>query len=65
MATQKYDTAVGHTLHSCTKEVQAVTYSRPDGSGRNFVFLDTPGFDDNTMSDTEILVAIAEWLTTT
>jgi hypothetical protein len=52
-------------LRSCTKEVQAVSYRRPDGSDRNFVFLDTPGFDDTYMTDTEVLIAITEWLNKT
>lgn len=52
---------VGNTLESCTAHVQAVRTSHPT-AGKPIVFVDTPGFDDSTMSDTEVLRMIAEWL---
>jgi hypothetical protein len=55
---------IGHKLLSCTREVRAVRCRRPDGSDGNVVFLDTPGFDDTHMTDAEVLIAIADWLTT-
>jgi hypothetical protein len=62
-ATGQPDTAVGHDLESCTSEVRAVSCLHPDNSGRTVVFVDTPGFDDTNLNDTEILKAIANWLT--
>ncbi|OAX30640.1 hypothetical protein K503DRAFT_806951, partial [Rhizopogon vinicolor AM-OR11-026] len=54
---------VGHGLESCTKEVQT---SRPFViSGRFVTLIDTPGFDDTTRSDTDILSMIAAYLSKT
>ncbi|OCH84041.1 hypothetical protein OBBRIDRAFT_808536 [Obba rivulosa] len=54
---------VGNGLMSCTGEVE---YSRPfDLCGRRVVLIDTPGFDDTTKSDTDILKLIAHNLETT
>jgi GTPase Era involved in 16S rRNA processing len=54
---------VGHDLNSCTQDVYSITCPHPDGSGRNVVFVDTPGFDDSgNMSDYDVLKAIANWL---
>ncbi|KAL4078010.1 P-loop containing nucleoside triphosphate hydrolase protein [Scleroderma citrinum] len=58
------DTGAGHDLVSCTKEIRPVRYPHPDGE-RNIVLVDTPGFDDTFLSDTQILRNIAEWLKTT
>ncbi|KAL4259598.1 G domain-containing protein [Pleurotus pulmonarius] len=49
----------GHTLKSYTANVEAVRYN--DGKD-TIVFVDTPGFDDTTRSDTDILKLIANWL---
>ncbi|EMD33885.1 hypothetical protein CERSUDRAFT_86656 [Gelatoporia subvermispora B] len=54
---------VGNGLMSCTGDVE---YSRPfDFCGRQVVMIDTPGFDDTTKSDTDILKMIAHHLETT
>ncbi|KIJ63777.1 hypothetical protein HYDPIDRAFT_91834 [Hydnomerulius pinastri MD-312] len=55
---------VGHDLKSCTTDVQAVRYPHSDGH-RNIVLVDTPGFDDTCVSDTQILRTIADWLNKT
>jgi hypothetical protein len=56
---------VGHGQASCTKFVDFYHCLHRDGSGRKVVFVDTPGFDDTHMKDSEILVAISGWLTAT
>ncbi|KAL6302082.1 P-loop containing nucleoside triphosphate hydrolase protein [Sparassis latifolia] len=63
-ATQQGSNNVGHNLQSCTGEIRAIRVSRPTDSG-NVVLVDTPGFDDTTSSDTEILKMIASWLSKT
>ncbi|TCD68117.1 hypothetical protein EIP91_011482 [Steccherinum ochraceum] len=51
---------VGQSLRSCTAAVQV---SEPFSvSGRRMRLVDTPGFDDTTKSDTEILRMIADHL---
>ncbi|KAJ8517855.1 hypothetical protein ONZ45_g5022 [Pleurotus djamor] len=50
---------VGHKLNSFTDDVSATRYTRGKDS---VVFVDTPGFDDTTRSDTDILKLIASWL---
>jgi predicted GTPase len=50
-------------LGSCTAEVQLADKLTLDG--RQVVLIDTPGFDDSTKSDTDILKAIAGFLATT
>ncbi|KAG8741178.1 hypothetical protein FRC10_003223 [Ceratobasidium sp. 414] len=52
------DLTVGHGLASSTKEVQTSPIFRLDG--RNVQLYDTPGFDDTSLTDTEILKRIAE-----
>jgi predicted GTPase len=64
IATGQTDTTVGHSLSSCTEKVQAIICRHPDNT-RNVVFVDTPGFDDTYITDTDILIAIANWLTAT
>ncbi|OJA10529.1 hypothetical protein AZE42_01697 [Rhizopogon vesiculosus] len=57
------DLPVGRGLESCTSEVQT---SRPFVlSGRVVTLIDTPGFDDTTRSDTDILSMIAAYLSRT
>ncbi|KAG0705707.1 P-loop containing nucleoside triphosphate hydrolase protein, partial [Suillus ampliporus] len=54
---------VGRGLESCTSEVRT---SRPFVvSGRLVTLIDTPGFDDTTRSDTDILSMIAAYLSKT
>ena len=54
---------VGMNLESCTDEVQLADEFTIDG--RRVVLIDTPGFDDTTKSDTDILRMIADFLATT
>ncbi|KAG6842249.1 hypothetical protein C0991_000219 [Blastosporella zonata] len=53
---------VSDDLASCTQDVQAINYPHPDGSGRNIIFVDTPGFDDTEKTDFEVLEQIADWM---
>ena len=50
-------------LESCTAEVQVTERFAVDG--RTVTLIDTPGFDDTSKSDTEILKMIALFLATT
>ncbi|KAF9789658.1 P-loop containing nucleoside triphosphate hydrolase protein [Thelephora terrestris] len=54
---------VGASLRSCTDEVQLADEFTLDG--RHVVLVDTPGFDDTTKSDTDVLRMIADFLATT
>ncbi|KAI6039631.1 P-loop containing nucleoside triphosphate hydrolase protein [Pisolithus marmoratus] len=49
-----------HQLTSHTQGIKELTVKLPDG--RQYVFVDTPGFDDTYRSDRDILRTIAEWL---
>ncbi|KAK4040361.1 hypothetical protein C8A01DRAFT_46258 [Parachaetomium inaequale] len=52
--------SIGHSLESCTSTVDIYAY---DVSPERTVYLiDTPGFDDTTKSDTDVLSEIAAWL---
>lgn len=50
------------SLGSCTTKVN--TYAC-DRDGRRFIFVDTPGFDSESQSDTAVLTKILHWLRTT
>jgi GTPase Era involved in 16S rRNA processing len=63
VATRQTGTNVGHKLQSCTSDVRAVQYIHPDGP--RYVIIDTPGFDDTNVPDTEILSRIAQYLKNT
>ncbi|KAH6674426.1 P-loop containing nucleoside triphosphate hydrolase protein [Halenospora varia] len=53
------DLEVGHNLTSCTENVLPI----PCRIGNeNVVLVDTPGFSDTNLSDTEILKRIATWM---
>lgn len=54
---------VGQGLKSCTSKVQIASTFELDG--RDVTLIDTPGFDDTTRSDAEILRMIAAFLATT
>ncbi|KAF9237658.1 P-loop containing nucleoside triphosphate hydrolase protein [Melanogaster broomeanus] len=57
------DLPVGRGLESCTSEVRT---SRPFLlNGRIITLIDTPGFDDTSRSDTDILSSIAAYLSNT
>ncbi|KAG6332874.1 hypothetical protein ID866_6209 [Astraeus odoratus] len=59
LAVGRPDATVGHDLISCTNQVRTVRYS---DNIHNIVLVDTPGFDDTYLSDTQILKMIADWL---
>ncbi|KAF9352062.1 hypothetical protein BGX26_010041 [Mortierella sp. AD094] len=50
---------IGHDLSSCTQDIEEVECVI---AGNTITLLDTPGFDDTSRSDTEILESIAKWL---
>jgi hypothetical protein len=54
---------VGNGLESCTSDVQTSQAFLVDG--RYVRLVDTPGFDDTTKSDTDVLKLIAAFLATT
>lgn len=51
---------VGKTLKSCTKDVQASHVF--DVDGRKVQLVDTPGFNDDNLSDADVLDLIADWM---
>ena len=59
---------VGHDLKSCTNKLQHAFIElshiskHQELKGRRIVIVDTPGFDDTTVDDSEILRRIAVWL---
>jgi GTP-binding protein EngB required for normal cell division len=58
-ATGRTDLNIGHQLSSCTRDIQVVE-TRIDGQRVHFV--DTPGFSDTSLSDTDVLQMIADYL---
>lgn len=50
---------VGHSIYSCTQEPQIISFKL---DGRSISLIDTPGFDDDTRSDVEVLEQLARWL---
>ncbi|KAI1631490.1 P-loop containing nucleoside triphosphate hydrolase protein [Biscogniauxia mediterranea] len=59
--TGRSDLAIGHSLTSCTRDIQVIE-TKIDG--RTVRFVDTPGFSDTTLSDSEVLQLIADYLAT-
>ncbi|KAG6811110.1 hypothetical protein H0H92_008957 [Tricholoma furcatifolium] len=55
-------TTVGHDLKSQTAQLQHIIIRHPNDMTRRIVIVDTPGFDDTYVSDSEILRRIAVWL---
>ena len=61
-------TVVGHQLVSCTQEIQWHNIDDPSRAGfklekgRRLILVDTPGFNDTYIDDSEILRRIAVWL---
>jgi hypothetical protein len=51
---------VGCSLKSCTQKIEPSIITPPND--RRIVLVDTPGFDDTFIDDTEILRRIAIWL---
>ncbi|XP_006459451.1 hypothetical protein AGABI2DRAFT_191422 [Agaricus bisporus var. bisporus H97] len=56
------DRRAGSTLRSVTSQIEATTVVHPSDKDRRVVLVDTPGFDDTTRSDMQILQMISEWL---
>jgi len=56
----KQDLNIGHGLESCTAVVEVVPCSFR--TGEKFFLVDTPGFDDSSRTDSEILCEVANWL---
>ncbi|KAG6833274.1 hypothetical protein H0H87_009449 [Tephrocybe sp. NHM501043] len=54
--------AVGHNLKSETAQLQHVIFPHPTDRTRRIIIVDTPGFDDTYVADSEILRRIAVWL---
>ncbi|PPQ69144.1 hypothetical protein CVT24_000010 [Panaeolus cyanescens] len=52
---------IGHTINTGTTEVAGVKIPIP-GTHSNLILIDTPGFDDNKLSDAQTLEIIANWL---
>ncbi|KAF3086796.1 hypothetical protein TWF569_000409 [Orbilia oligospora] len=57
--TGKSDLVIGHSLESCTREVSVHETKIGETTVR---FVDTPGFSDTYLSDTEVLEMIADYL---
>ena len=55
------ETEVGHLLSSCTQKVQIVRCLDTQ-KNRQIVLVDTPGFNDTSVSDLDTLQLIADWL---
>ncbi|KAG6820492.1 hypothetical protein H0H93_016299, partial [Arthromyces matolae] len=55
-------TKVGHNLKSETAQLQHVILPHPTDKTRRVIIVDTPGFDDTYVADSEILRRIAVWL---
>ncbi|RYP48019.1 hypothetical protein DL768_006010 [Monosporascus sp. mg162] len=57
--TGRTDLKIGHDLNSCTQDIEVV---ETEIDGRVVRFVDTPGFSDTYLSDTEVLEMIASYL---
>ncbi|KAG6852774.1 hypothetical protein C0991_009214 [Blastosporella zonata] len=55
-------TTVGHDLKSQTAQLHHIILRHPTDITRRIIIVDTPGFDDTYVSDSEILRRIAVWL---
>jgi len=62
VATSGREVPVGHGLSSCTAEVQNVRCKYPGDSRRHVVFVDTPAFNHDVKSPSDIGKAINRWL---
>lgn len=54
---------IGHTLESCTNQIQVVPFEVKDkqGNPHTIELVDTPGFDDTNLSDADVLSIITNW----
>ncbi|KPI45356.1 uncharacterized protein AB675_2327 [Cyphellophora attinorum] len=57
--TSKRGPKIGHTLMSCTSDIQSFDCTL---DGVDFELIDSAGFDDNRMSDEEVLQRLARYL---
>ncbi|KAI0503403.1 P-loop containing nucleoside triphosphate hydrolase protein [Xylaria bambusicola] len=57
--TGRPDLKIGHSLTSCTRDIEVIE-TKIDG--RVVRFVDTPGFSDTNLSDSEVLQLIADYL---
>jgi hypothetical protein len=57
--TERKDIPVGPNLYSETSEVNEYRFSH---GSTNYVLVDTPGFDDSSMSNEEVTTKILRWL---
>ncbi|KAJ3558522.1 hypothetical protein NPX13_g9688 [Xylaria arbuscula] len=57
--TGRLDLKIGHSLTSCTRDIEVIE-TKIDG--RVVRFVDTPGFSDTNLSDSEVLQLIADYL---
>jgi hypothetical protein len=62
--TGEFGGKVGHTLNSFTKDVQSFIIECPKTSGL-IVLIDTPGFNQNHLTDRDIFEQIKSWLSAT
>ena len=54
---------VGHDISSCTSTLQYAIVDNPSPcKGHRVIIVDTPGFDNISVDDKEILRRIAVWL---
>ncbi|KAF7967872.1 hypothetical protein HWV62_32850 [Athelia sp. TMB] len=60
-ATSQGGSSIGHNLSSGTAEIKAVRYTHP-GDNRPVIFVDTPGFDEARLPDSDLLHQISYWL---
>ncbi|KAM0209048.1 hypothetical protein ACHAQD_011362 [Fusarium lateritium] len=51
---------IGHQLKSCTSEISSFRFKHP--SGRQVLLIDTPGFNDDNLSDRQVLEKISGYL---
>ncbi|KAK1066326.1 hypothetical protein LTR74_007213 [Friedmanniomyces endolithicus] len=59
VASGRDDVGIGHDLHSYTSEVRPFEF---EYDGHHITLIDTPGFNDTTRSEAEVLKSIAEYL---
>ncbi|KAF5359402.1 hypothetical protein D9756_003396 [Leucocoprinus leucothites] len=65
LLTGQYGARSGDTLASVTVGIEAVRVLHHPLYGNRVVLVDTPGFDDTTRTDMEILAMVSEWLVKT